>query len=280
MLAQQQLLQIIEQKLAEDKLLLPTLPEIALKVRQQAELPNVSLTALAEIISYDPALTARVIKLANSAFIGRSIKVKTINQAVTRIGLSQIRNIVIAIALEQIFVSNSQALQQQLNWQWQRNVQITSIAVACLAAFKTKNPDSGLSLDVLTLAGLVHNIGAISLINEVEQLQADLGDPRFLQHINAKLAPTVSEKILTTWQFADEFIYVAKHWRSIKPEADRVGYTDFIRLAMIAKDQFEDKALQQRLLDYYVAEQLVVSDKFMQQPEINMVYQNIRAVFM
>jgi HD-like signal output (HDOD) protein len=279
MLAQQQLLQVIEQKLAEDTLLLPSLPAIALKVRQQAEVPNISLNALADIISNDAALAARVIKLANSAFIGRSIKVITLNQAVTRIGLSQIRNIVISMALEQIFCSTHPTLQQQLTWQWQRNIQITSIAVACLSFYNSKNPDTGLALDVLTLAGLVHNIGALSLINEVDKLQQDLGEPRFLHHINAKLAPTVSERILSSWQFADEFIYIAKNWRNMKPEADSIGYTDFIRLAMIAKDQFEDKDLQQRLLDYYVAQQLVPSDKFMQEPEINMVYQNIRAVF-
>ncbi|CAM3768992.1 HDOD domain-containing protein [Rheinheimera salexigens] len=279
MSAQQQLLQIIEQKLAQDNLILPTLPEVALKVRQQTDAPNVSLNALADIISNDTALAARVIKLANSAFIGRSIKVSSLNQAVTRIGLSQIRNIVIAMALEQIFTSSHQALQQQLTWQWQRNVQITSIAVACLAFYNSQHGHNNLSLDVLTLVGLVHNIGALALINEAEQFQDILGEPRFLQHVSRKLAPKVSEKILSSWQFEEQFIYVVKHWGFIKPEAEQAGYTDFIRLAMIAKDQYEDKALQQRLLDYYVAQKLVPSDKFMQQPEINTVYQNIRAVF-
>ncbi|WNO60552.1 HDOD domain-containing protein [Rheinheimera sp. MMS21-TC3] len=279
MLAQQQLLQIIEQKLAQDKLVLPTLPEVVLKVRQQADMPNISLNALAEIISCDAALAARVIKVANSAFMGCSIKVSSLNQAVTRIGLRQIRNIVIAMVLEQIFTSKHPALQQQLAWQWQRNVQVTSIAVACLAYYNSLTTDKTLSLDVLTLAGLVHNIGALSLINEIGQVQQTLGEPQFLQHISAKLAPVVSEKILISWQFTQDIIYVAKHWRAVKPEPEQVGYADFIRIAMIAKDQYEDKELQQRLLDYYVAQKLVPSDKFMQQPEINTVYQNVRAVF-
>ena len=279
MLAEQQLLQIIEHKLAQDKLVLPTLPEVVLKVRQQADKPNVSLNSLAEIISCDAALAARVIKVANSAFMGFSIKVSSLNQAVTRIGLRQIRNIVIAMVLEQIFTSKQPTLQQQLAWQWQRNVQITSIAVACLAYYNNLSTDKTLSLDVLTLAGLVHNIGALSLINELGQVQNALGEPRFLQHLSTKLAPVISEKILISWQFTADIIYVAKNWRAVKPEPEQVGYTDFIRLAMIAKDQYEDKDLQQRLLDYYVAQKLVPSDKFMQQPEINTVYQNIRAVF-
>ncbi|MGI5308550.1 HDOD domain-containing protein [Rheinheimera sp. WS51] len=279
MSAEQELLQVIQQKLVDDTLTLPTLPDVALKVRQQTEMANVSLKSIADIISQDPALAARVVKVANSAFMGRSIKVSTLSQAVTRIGLTQIRNIVIAMALEQIFMTQDKALQDQLAWQWQRNIQITSIAVACLAFYNRQNQENVLLLDVITLAGLVHNIGALSLIQEISLCKDTLGDSRFLQHVSAKLAPTISEKILRSWHFHDDIIDVAVNWRQLKPNADHVSYTDFIRLAMIAKDQYEDKNLQQRLLNYYVKQNLVPSDKFMQEPEINMVYQNIRAVF-
>ena len=99
MSAQQQLIQILEQKIQQDKLLLPTLPDVALKVRQRSAEADISLLDMADVIAQDPALAARMIKVANSAFMGRSIKVNTLNQAVTRIGLSQIRNIAIAWVL-------------------------------------------------------------------------------------------------------------------------------------------------------------------------------------
>lgn len=279
MSAEQQILRIIQHKLQHDQLVLPTLPEIALQVRQRSSDPNVSLQQMADIISQDPALAVRIVKLSNSAFIGRSIRVNTLNQAVTRIGLSQIRNVAIAMALEQVFISSDKAVQQQLSRLWQSSVQITSIAVACLAFYNARHPKSRLSLDVMTLASLVHNIGALPLLSETEKHKAELGEPRFLQHISDKLAPEITKRILTSWQFAPELQYAAEHWRELKPERDEPGYADFLRLALIAKDHFTDKELQQRLLQYYVTQQLVPDNHFMQSPEITAVYQDVRSIF-
>ena len=97
MSAENALVTLLMAKLATNMLVLPTLPEIAVRVRQAADDPDINLHAMAEVIALDPALAARMIKIANSAFIGRSIKVATLNQAVTRIGLSQVKNIATAI---------------------------------------------------------------------------------------------------------------------------------------------------------------------------------------
>ncbi|CAM5202115.1 HDOD domain-containing protein [Alishewanella longhuensis] len=86
------MLTILDDKIRQDRLL-PTLPEIALRVRQTADDPKVSLAQMAEVIAQDAALSARMMKVANSAFMGRSIKVSTLSQAVTRIGLSQLRTL-------------------------------------------------------------------------------------------------------------------------------------------------------------------------------------------
>ena len=105
MSADNALLTLLNEKLNNNLLVLPTLPEIAVKVRQAADDPSINLAAMADVISKDPALAARMVKVANSAFLGRSIKVANLAQAVTRIGLSQVKNIATAMALEQLFVS-------------------------------------------------------------------------------------------------------------------------------------------------------------------------------
>lgn len=70
--------------------MLPTLPEIALKVRQSVDLPDINLNQISDVISQDPALSLGILKIANNAILGRGINVETVNQAVTRIGLTQI----------------------------------------------------------------------------------------------------------------------------------------------------------------------------------------------
>ena len=279
MTAQQQLLQILQHKIQHDELVLPTLPDIALKVRQRSADPNVSLIEMADIIAQDPALAARMIKVANSAFMGRSIKVNTLNQAVTRIGLSQIRNIAVAMALEQVFVSKHKQVQQQLDMLWQSSIDVACIAAACLAYYNGRVPRSGLNKDVLTLMALVHNIGALPLITEAERQQDLLGDSRFLLFVATRLATDVSVRILFAWSFDEPFHQVALNWQKLQPEKPGPGYTDFIRLAVIARDGYSDKDMQQRLLDYYVNLQLVPQPDFMQHPEIQAVYQDVRAMF-
>lgn len=279
MTAQQQLLQILQHKIQHDELVLPTLPDIALKVRQRSADPNVSLIEMADIIAQDPALAARMIKVANSAFMGRSIKVNTLNQAVTRIGLSQIRNIAVAMALEQVFVSKHKQVQQQLDMLWQSSIDVACIAAACLAYYNGRVARTGLNKDVLTLMALVHNIGALPLITEAERQQDLLGDSRFLLFIATRLATDVSVRILFAWSFDEPFHQVALNWQKLQPEKPGPGYTDFIRLAVIARDGYSDKDLQQRLLAYYVNLQLVPQPDFMQHPDIQTVYQDVRAMF-
>src|SRR5690606_36541328 len=101
------LLTILVEKINNDTLVLPTLPAIALKVRKAADDRAVNLNKMGDVIGQDPALSARMMKIANSAYLGRTVKVENLHQAVTRIGLRQIKNIATALAMEQLFVSKN-----------------------------------------------------------------------------------------------------------------------------------------------------------------------------
>ena len=279
MSAQESLKQMLQYKIQHDQLLLPTLPEVALKVRQRSADPDISLPQMAELISQDPALAARMIKVANSAFMGRSIKVNTLNQAVTRIGLSQIRNIAIAMALEQVFVSKHKLVQQQLDMLWQNSIHVAAVAAATLSYYTSHKAGTGLNKDVLTLMALVHNIGAMPVLTEAERNEELLGDARFLRHLANELSPQISASILYAWGFAELFVQASINWRTAKPEQPGPGYTDFIRLAVISQGDYADAALQQRLVQYYLQCGVIPQADFMQHPDIQQLYQDVRTIF-
>lgn len=279
MSVQESLKQMLQYKIQHDQLLLPTLPEVALKVRQRSADPDISLPQMAELIGQDPALAARMIKVANSAFMGRSIKVNTLNQAVTRIGLSQIRNIAIAMALEQVFVSKHKLVQQQLDTLWQNSIHVAAVAAAVLSYYTSHKTGTGLNKDVLTLMALVHNIGAMPVLTEAERNEDLLGDARFLRHLANELSPQISAGILYAWGFAELFVQASINWRTAKPEQPGPGYTDFIRLAVISQGEYADAALQQRLVQYYLQCGVIPQADFMQHPDIHQLYQDVRAIF-
>jgi HD-like signal output (HDOD) protein len=119
---------ILMEKIKQDALVLPTLPEVALKVRQAAEDPDISLGQISDIISQDPALALGMIKVANSALLGRNVKVETVSQAVTRIGLTQIKSISTAMALKQVFVSENKVVAVAMQKSWHKTMDIASVA--------------------------------------------------------------------------------------------------------------------------------------------------------
>ncbi len=279
MSAEQMLLDILEEKLHSDTLILPTLPDIVLQVRRKCAEPTISLQEIADVISYDPALAARIIRLANSAFLGRTIKVTTLQQAVTRIGLSQIRDLVTAMAIEQLFVCRDKLVRKWMDVIWQNSVRYAGVTVACLKFYNGRHPQSSLNTEVMALAALIHNIGALPVLKELELQQHDIGHPAFVEGIIDKTAARIGGKIVTSWEFPEELKTAVMEWRELKPQKGGVGYTDFIRLAAISGNYYADKAVQQRLLKYYVAEQLVPVPEFMQQPDIARIYQDLQSVF-
>ena len=156
------LLSLLVEKIQNDTLVLPSLPEIALRVRKMAEDPNVNLNQMADIISHDPAMSARMMKIANSAFLGRTVHVNSLHQAVTRIGLRYIKNIVTAMAVEQLFVSHSDLIKELMGKVWHDTLEVAAVALAAMQLYNSNLKVSPVNFDTMTLAGLTHNIGGNS----------------------------------------------------------------------------------------------------------------------
>lgn len=200
----QALMTLLMSKLHSDRLLLPTLPEIAVKVRSAADDPDINLQKMAQVISHDPALSARILKVANSAFIGRSIVVTTLVQAVTRIGLMQVKNIATAMALEQLFVSHQPDIAQLMQLRWRQSVEITTSAMALLQLYQLRQPHSS-QLDVMTLAALLAGVGDLPLLAEAERHPALFADTSMLEQACQQLSNPIAQAILQQWRLPSIF---------------------------------------------------------------------------
>lgn len=224
------LLTILVEKINNDTLVLPTLPAIALKVRKAADDPDINLNAMADVIGLDPSLSARIIKIANSAYLGRSVKVESLNQAVTRIGLTQIKNIATALAMEQLFVSKNEVVKGYINKVWDRTVDVVANALALFRIYQDETKDRKLNVDTLTLCALVHNIGILPILTEAERHEEVFANPAFLNVAVQKLSGRLGGTITTEWGFGKDFVQVAEHWRNLKIQTETVSYIDFVRM--------------------------------------------------
>ena len=272
------LLTILVEKISNDTLVLPTLPEIAVKVREAADNPEINLMEMSDVIAHDPALSARMIKVANSAFLGRSVKVSTLNQAVTRIGLRQIKNIATAMAMEQLFVSKNKVVKEYLSKSWQKTVDVAAAAITLLALYLKDNKHSSLNVDTITLASLIYNIGILPILTEAERHQDVFANPQFLAQAIQKLGGKIGGQIMRAWDFTDDFIDVAESWANPKYNPEHTCYVDFIRMAAISQGILK-VAEPNNALQAYVEKGVLSSVDVFESDDYNEMLNDIKAMF-
>jgi putative nucleotidyltransferase with HDIG domain len=132
---------------------LPTLPQVAAKVMQVVSNPMTAASDLNEVISVDQALTAKVLRLANSAYYGFPQEITTLTQAVVILGFNTIRNLALSVSVHKmLFEGGDQGLFSFRDF-WKHSVG-TAIAAKMLAKkVGLKSEENAFT------AGLMHDIG-------------------------------------------------------------------------------------------------------------------------
>lgn len=272
------LLTILIDRINSDTLVLPTLPEVAIKIRKAADDPDVNLMQMANVISQDPALAARMIKVANSAIMGRAVKVSNLHQAVTRIGLRQIKNIATAMAMEQLFVSNNELIKGYMDKAWQKTLTVASHSITLMEFYLQNNKRTSLNRDSITLAALVYNIGVLPILTEAERHPEVFANPSYLAHAIQKLSGKIGSSIMIAWDFPSHFSEVALRWADPSYKPENVSYVDFIRIGAILEGilQVSDKTAA---LQTYIDKGVIPSTDLFSSDEYNEMLVNVKEVF-
>ena len=231
-------------ELEDGTLVLPTLPEVALRVRDVVDDPDVTAQGLAEIITTDAALAARLLKVANSALYRGRIAVESVQMAVSRLGLTMVRNLVTSLVMEQMFQATSNRLEKRLHDLWKQSTEVAAIS----QVLATKH--AGIKTDEAMLAGLIHNIGVLPILLKAEECPELLQDTAMLDNIINNLYPRVGEAILKSWKFSDELVAVpAEHANLNRNSVNGPDLVDVVQVAVLQSHINTDKAHDPGSLD-------------------------------
>lgn len=221
-----EVLESVLQSMRLNTIKLPTLPETAIRVRTIASDPNVSLHQLAEEISRDAALAARVLRVANSPLVRARAEIRSLPQAITRLGLNYVRDLVTVFAVEGAFVPKNRAIGQALFQIWSTSKDMAAI---CSVLARRSGRVAG---DQALLAGLMHAIGALPLLAAIDaQGTIDLPAARLRQMVE-EIHGELGGQILRSWSFSESLACVPELYRD--PFREHAGAADLVDVVAVA----------------------------------------------
>lgn len=168
--------------LSKGEVSFPTFIDATVKVRLAVNDPSVTADRLARIISAEPLLSAKVVKLANSAALNQTGKeISDLKKAVLRVGFASVRTTAVAVAMEQLVASKDlEAFRQTSQTVWQHSLDVAAISYVLARKLTKLNPDEAM------FAGLVHDIGHFYLMSRASKY------PELTEH-SEELGPLLQE---------------------------------------------------------------------------------------
>lgn len=145
-------------ELIDDSLESLSLPDVYLRLREVMDAEDSSMADAAEVLSLDPALAARVLRMANSAFYGFRSQVDTITRAANILGMQKIHDMVLAASVSKAFDTMRNDL-MDLDTFWYRSVHCGFLAQSIAEGADMRSAES------LFARGLLHDIGHLVLFS-------------------------------------------------------------------------------------------------------------------
>lgn len=200
------LLQVLSQ-IAE----IPTLPTVMAKIMGLTARAETGADELLAVLKYDPALSAKVLKIANSAFYAQIMPVGSVQRAIMVIGFNEIRNVALSSVVIRSFPENAKLATFRLPELWKHSLAVAFGAKLLAERTKACQPDDAF------MAGLLHDIGKVIISQHL---------PKYFQVVyhyvaNTNLTMVACEREILGDTHARVGEWLCRQWKL--PEAIRVG---------------------------------------------------------
>jgi HD-like signal output (HDOD) protein len=186
-------------ELSSGKIDLPSFPEIATQVRKVLSDPKSSIDQVVRVVGSEPALAARLMRVANSSSFNRSGKqITDLRTSINRIGYTMVRSAAMAFSMSQMRRgAKLEKLQARLNELWNQSTKVAAFAYVIARTCSKVNPDEAL------LAGMMHGIGKLYIMTRAAQHPELFVDNETLDEIIASWHASIGKVILENWEFSD-----------------------------------------------------------------------------
>ncbi len=216
---------------------IPSLPSVVMKLRKYLNDPAVSFDELSKVIQYDPGLTANVLQLANSAYFGWARSIKSIKEAITRLGTNRIFQMVLCMSVAPLVRKPIKGYDLDSNDLWEHSIAVAICAETIALELGLQGVEDGFT------AGLLHDIGKVVLGTFVEIDDEPIKEIMEMDHLAFNEAEMivlgvdhagVAGALLAAWSLPEEVVAAAR-WHHLPSgcEPEHQTLVDVVHLADI-----------------------------------------------
>ncbi|MEO8464092.1 MAG: HDOD domain-containing protein [Gammaproteobacteria bacterium] len=228
----------LAQDLHDERLELPAFPEAVLRIQRALQSPDTSTDDIVRILSSEPALAARLLRIANSAEFRRAdANITDLRKAVSRMGFNMVRSVAVAFAMRQLRTkdSYSPAAKAELERAWADSLDTSAACFVIAKRFTRVSPDQAL------LIGLLHVLGRLYIIMRSKDT-AELSDTALREIIDGWHA-NIGKAILETWGLPETLQSAVEHQDEFEVEFEgEVGLADVLVAAKLVQRGEQDLA--------------------------------------
>ena len=216
------LIELIEEKLHDDRTVLPVFDKTGFQIQQEVAKPEPDVNRIERLIAGDQALTSQVLKAANSAFYKGLTKVPTVKAAIVRLGTAEISNIVLLATQQRHYTAKDPRIKKMMQKLWRH-------AVGCAIGSQWAAREFGfkhLAREAFT-AGLLHDVGKLLLFSVIDTIQREEkvaihSDETLLTEIMLSFHTQHGHILLKNWNLPDRYCVIARDHHL--PEFDQNNY--------------------------------------------------------
>lgn len=213
----------------------PSIPGSAVKLMAMLEDPETSIEAVEEVLRMDPGMTANVLKLTNSAYMGLPAKVGSVKRAVMLLGMKKIAKLVMASCVGPVLDSSVPGYDLTSGELWRH-----SIAVSVAAEGLARELDLHGAEDIFT-AALLHDVGKLVLGRFVQDdmaaIQAAAGSEISFEVAEKQVLGTdhahIGAQILSRWAFPADLVHAVQWHHDPDGGGEARRTTDIVHVANV-----------------------------------------------
>ncbi|WP_372964944.1 HDOD domain-containing protein [Marinobacter sp.] len=192
-------------ELRSNQVQLPSVPEVAWKVRRLVDREDSGAAEVATAVSADPAMAVKLVRACNSPLYRGFSDVRNVRESVVRLGMRTTRQLVTVFAMREVFKSRQPALQKEMEKLWQHSREVAALCWVLADQATNLDPEEAM------LAGLLHDIGIVQVLVQAEYHVNLFADEVNLHHAMSELRADIGCAVLEHWSFPKPFVEAARY---------------------------------------------------------------------